>query len=100
VSAPGHEAQADELERALTDEDRALLDALADRLARRGLATPAILLLEASRPLGFVASQVLHFFRPLAGALVGDARAYDRLARLLERRGAVELLVRRLETRS
>jgi hypothetical protein len=68
-------------------------------VARRRLATPAILFLESSRPLGFVASQVMHFFRPLVGAVVKDAPAYDRLARLLERRGAVELLIRRLEAR-
>jgi hypothetical protein len=100
VSAPGHEAQADALERALSDEDRALLDRLAGGLARRGLATVAILFLESARPLGWVAAQTLHFFRPLVGGVVRDAPAYDRLAGLLERRGAVELLIRRLEARA
>jgi hypothetical protein len=98
--APGHEAQADALEGALADEERALLDRLAEGLSRRRLAAPAILFLESARPLGFVASQALHFFRPLVGAVLAEPRSYDLLARLLERRGAVELLVRRLEARA
>lgn len=96
ASAPSHEAQADALERALSDEDRALLDGIADGLARRRLGTVAILFLESAKPLGFVASQLLAFLRPV----VGDVPRYERLARLLERRGSVELLIRRLEARA
>ena len=99
MTAPTHEAQADALEAVLGDEDRRLLDRLAEAVACRRMATPAILFLESARPLGFVASQVLHFFRPLVGAVVKDAPSYDRVAKLLERRGAVELLIRRLEAR-
>lgn len=98
--APSHEAQADSLEGELDEADRRLLDALADGLARRRLGTVAILFLESAKPLGFVASQLMIFFRPLVGATVGAPGAYDRLARLLERRGAAELLIRRLEARS
>jgi hypothetical protein len=100
VSAPTHEAQADALEGALGDDDRALLDAVADGLARRRLGTVAILFLESAKPLGFVASQIMFFVQPIFGGLAGDARGYERLARLLERRGAVELLIRRLEARA
>ncbi len=100
AGAPTHEQQADALEELLTDEDRALLERLADGLARRGLATVGILFLESARPLGFVASQAMLFFRPLLTAFVDEPAAYDRMARLLERRGAVELLVRRLEARA
>ena len=42
----------------------------------------------------------MHFFRPLLTAFVSAPERYDRLAALLERRGAVELLVRRLEARA
>ena len=96
MTAPTHEQQADDLERELSDDDRALLDRIAEAVARRRLGTAAILFLESARPLGFVASQVMHFFRPLVGA----STSYERLARLLERRGAVELLIRRLEARA
>ena len=100
MTAPTHEAQADALEAALGDEERALLDGVAEGLARRRLGTVAILFLESARPLGFIASQMLVFFRPILGAFVADARGYERLVRLLERRGAVELLIRRLEARA
>jgi hypothetical protein len=99
VSAPTHEEQADALERDLGPEDRDLLDRLAVAVAARGLTTAAIFMLESARPLGFVASQAMIFFRPLVRAFA-KAESYDRLARLLERRGAVELLVRRLEARA
>jgi hypothetical protein len=95
-----HDDQADALEAALAPDDRALLDRVADELARRRLAAAALFFLESLAPLGFVGSQAMHFLRPLVGALVADAGPWDRLARLLERRGAVELLVRRLEARA
>jgi hypothetical protein len=98
--APTHEEQADALEGVLADDDRKLLDGLAEGIARRGLATVGILFLESARPLGFVASQVMHFFRPLVAAFADEPDRYDRLTRILERRGAVELLVRRLEARA
>ena len=90
----------DELERALDDEDRAFLDSLADRLARRRMATPAIFFLESMAPLGFVASQAMHFLRPIVQTLRPEPATWDRLARILERRGSIELLVRRLEARA
>jgi len=95
-----HAEQADALERALPADDLALLDRIADGLARRRLAIAALFFLDSVSPLGFVAAQALHFFRPIVGAFVDEPRTWDRLAKLLERRGAVELLVRRLEARA
>ena len=100
MSAPTPDAQADALEQALTPEDRALLDALANALAARRLVTPALFFLESMKPLGFVASQALQFFRPLVQIVRSEPGTYDRLAHLLEQRGAIELLVRRLEDRA
>ena len=100
MSAPTHEEQADMLERELGDEDRAFLDHVATALAKRGLATASIFFIEAGSPMGFIASQALIFFRPLVAAFVGEPDSYDRLARILERRGAALLLVRRLEARA
>jgi hypothetical protein len=96
----GHDEQADALEGALTEDDKQLLDRLADSLARRRLVTPAIFLLESMRPLSFVASQAMVFFRPLLDAVLRRPETWDRLSALLARRGAVELLVRRLEARA
>jgi hypothetical protein len=92
--------RADELEAALSDDERAFLDKVADGLARRRLTTVALFFLESMKPLGFLGSQAMHFFRPIVSALFSSPDAYDRLTAILERRGSVELLLRRLEARS
>jgi hypothetical protein len=92
--------QARELEASLSDEDRAFLDELADGIARRRLTAAALFFLESMKPMGFVGSQALHFFRPIVQILWSNPQRYDRLARLLEKRGTIELILRRLEARS
>jgi hypothetical protein len=92
--------QTDELEAALSDEDRAFLDKLADGLARRRLTTAALFFLESMKPLGFLGSQAMIVFRPLVSVVFSSPDTYDRLIRILERRGSIELLLRRLEARS
>lgn len=98
--AENHEQQADRLEAALTDEDRALLDELADRIARRGLVAAALMFFESVKPLNLVASSMLTFFRPMVQVLWSEPQRYDQVSRLLEQRGSVELLLRRLEARA
>ena len=92
--------RADELEAALSDDERAFLDKVADGLARRRLTTVALFFLESMKPLGFLGSQAMHFFRPIVSVVFSSPDAYDRLTTILERRGSVELLLRRLEARS
>lgn len=92
--------EVDALEGALGDDDRAMLDEFADGIAGRGMVAPAIFFLESMKPLGFVTSQVMHFFRPMVQVVWTDPVRYDRLARILEQRGTVELLLRRLEARA
>lgn len=93
-------ADADALEAELTDEERDLLDRLAEGVASRRLTPAAIFFLESVKPLGFVSSQVLHFFRPIVDVVWKDPISYHRLSALLERRGSVELLLRRLEAKA
>jgi hypothetical protein len=87
VSAPADE---------LTVEERELLDLLARQVCERRLETPAIFMLESVKPLNFVGAQVMHFFAPLVTPFYGGPY-YDRLARLLEKRGAIEALIVRIE---
>ena len=74
-------------------------DELAQRLARivvrRGLTTPALMVLESGRPLNFLGSQVLAFLSPFA-TLVFSRVEYDRFARLLEKRGSLPLLIEKI----
>lgn len=79
-----------------TDDERRVLDRLAGEVARRGLAMPALLVLECSRPLNFVASQFLVFIAPFA-ELIFNPADYRTLRGLLERRGSVEYICRRIE---
>jgi hypothetical protein len=95
-----NEDEVAELEQSLSDEERALLDQLADGLARRRLGTAALFMLESFKPLGFIGSQMLHFFRPIISVLWSSPARYDQVTRILERRGSIELLCRRLEARS
>jgi hypothetical protein len=83
-------------EEPLVPEDQALLDRLAAWIVARRLETPAVLFLESVRPMSFVGAQAMFFLEPFARA-VFNATDYERLARLLERRSSLELLVRTIE---
>lgn len=76
--------------------ERELAQRLAGFLVRRGLAAPALMLLESGRPLSFVGSQVLAFMGPFA-TLLFPAADYERLVALMEKREGVDLLVAAIE---
>jgi hypothetical protein len=50
-------------------------------------------------PLGYVGAQLMVFLRPVIQTLWSNPMTYDRLAGILERRGSLELLLRRIEAR-
>ena len=83
----------------ITDEQHALIMALADGIRRRGLTTVATLLCELIQPLGFAGSQLVLMFGPLISstpperlqqyaALLEDRQALDRLLAALGSRPA------------
>lgn len=59
------------------------------------MTTPALLMLEMSRPLNYVSAQFLHFAQPLL-ALVANAGEYQAFSEFLEQRGSIEYICRRL----
>lgn len=79
-----------------SDAEREVVDWLAAAIVRRRLQTPAILLLESSAPLNFLASQLLVLAAPAAELFVHQGR-YEALQTLLERRGSVDYICRRIE---
>lgn len=87
------------IEARLSPDDLAMLDELADAIVRRHLGTPALFFLESMRPLGFIGSQLMIVLRPLVAIAWPDPRRWDGVQRVLEVRGATELLCRRLEAR-
>lgn len=74
----------------------AVVERLCGLIVQRRMAAPALLFLESIKPLNYVTAQALHFFAPFAATL-GDAQAYEDLARFLERRDAVERMYARIE---
>ncbi len=76
--------------------DRELIEKVAAAIVARGMTTPAIFLLESSKPLSFLGSQALHFLEPFVRSLL-DAPSYTRFAKALEDRENVERLLVRIE---
>jgi len=80
----------------LDDAERDLVERLARRVVDLRMTAPAILFLEGSRPLSFLASQALLFFRPVLET-VWATPDLAQLQDLLERRNGVDALVSAIE---
>jgi len=81
-----------------SDQERALVDRLADFVVRRRMTAPALMALESARPLNFIGSQVLAFFGPLL-SLVFPPEDCDRFVQLLEKRQCVDLVIETITQR-
>ena len=73
-----------------------LLDYMAEKITKHGMATPAVMALEITRPLSFIGSQIVWGTGPLAAIFVND-RYINELALLLEERSNIEALISRIE---
>jgi hypothetical protein len=81
----------------LTQERRGqLIDRLVERITRRGLAVPAVVLLDLLKPFSFVASQGLLLCQPLSAWINVEQQVAD-YADLLADRSNLDHLVARLE---
>jgi hypothetical protein len=76
--------------------DEALIEAVAARVVRMGLAVPAIFFLESTKPLSYVGSQVLVFFEPFVKTFL-TVQSYQRFVALMEDRRNMERLIVRIE---
>jgi len=73
-----------------------LIERLAKQISRRRLTVPAILLLQVTRPLSFIASQGLLLCQPLLSFVYDATRVAD-YAELLADRASIDRLVAQLE---
>ena len=80
----------------LTPRQNTIVDRLAAKVVEWKMAVPAVIFLESMKPLNYVGSQVLVFFAPIATTIF-DATDYAELTGLLEQRGNIEILLRRIE---
>jgi hypothetical protein len=75
---------------------QAVVERICKEVVRRRLVTPALLMLEMSRPLNYVSAQFLHFLQPMV-SLSMNAGEYKEFTEFLEQRGSIEYISRRLE---
>ena len=80
----------------LPEEEDAVLEKLAKKTVERGMAIPAILFLESTKPVNFIMSQVMVFFEPIIQS-VFNFKDYDNLRSALEKRETLEILLLKIE---
>ncbi len=80
------------------DCDISLVRKLADFVVRRNMSEPAVMFLESVRPLNYVGSQAMVFFKPILSRFFTKVE-YDKLAVMLENRESIDLLIREIEQR-
>ena len=81
----------------LSENDLLLLDRIAGYINRRGMSEIAIMTLETCRPLNFLGSQVLQFFRPFVNFVFPNSEDFQRFAELLEDREVLSLFIEKIE---
>jgi hypothetical protein len=73
-----------------------VLTKIAQKVVDLKLTPVAVVMLESSKPLSFVGSQLMVFFQPIVTSLF-PFRQYDEVAALLEERTNVEALIQKIE---
>jgi len=81
---------------ALTEPQAQLLEAIAQRVHRYRLETPAVLFLEMHKPLAFIGSQAFLVASPILAAFIGMSQV-EAFAELIREPEHVERLIQRIE---
>ncbi len=77
-------------------EEREFLDRLAQMIKSRGLEVPTVLVGETIKPISFLLSQFMVFFRPFVTVFVAP-ESYDKFISILEDREKLEYLLKLVE---
>ena len=73
-----------------------LIERIAKKVVAWRLTVPAIVILESTKPLSFLGSQILVFFEPIVQSLF-DFKDYRRFYEMIEDRQNIELLIQEIE---
>ena len=73
-----------------------LISRVAGKVVKWGMGVPALLFLESSKPLNFLASQLMHFCNPFLSVFI-DTHEYGKFAGILEKRESFEEIVKAIE---
>jgi len=84
------------VEEKLTPQQEEILTKIAKKVVHWKMSVPAVLFLESVKPLNYVGSQMMAFFEPFVHALF-SWKDYDEVRVMMEDRGTVERLLRRIE---
>jgi len=84
------------VEHALSEQDQAFIDRIAQRIFDSGFVTAAVFALEMVKPLALLGSHAMIFFGPIVSAFI-KADGYYRAAEVFEEPQNVERLITRLE---
>lgn len=79
-----------------TPAEAEVIDRVLREVIRRQMTLPASIFLESVRPMTYLGSQAMHFFGPFMNVLI-EPHAYKAFTAFLEKRGAVDHLVIRME---
>ena len=80
----------------LDHEDQVFLENLAKKIHDHGMVTPAVFLLEMSKPLSLLGSHFLVFFGPIINAFL-RAENYYKTVQIFENPKNVEILLKNIE---
>lgn len=78
------------------EEHREAMDRFAAKVIDWRMTAPAIMFLEASKPLSFLGNQALIFFQPIVQSIF-SFKSYDEVAEILEDRENIEYLLCKIE---
>jgi hypothetical protein len=74
-----------------------LIERMANAVHRYGLEVPAVFLLEASKPLSFAASSLVHMLTPILGIYTDSDHIFYEFAEVLSDRSLLEKFICRIE---
>ncbi len=80
----------------LTQRQGELLERVAQRVVNLRVSAMAIFLLEATKPISFLGSQLMVFFNPIIQPIF-NFRDYEEVTEMIENRDNIELLIQRIE---
>ena len=81
------------------DNENEFLERVATGITRRKLAAPALLFLETFKPLNYIGSQAMVFFRPFI-SIIFPILKYDKMLNVLEKRNSINRLIKLLEKKT
>ena len=83
----------------MNNNDKNTLIKFAKKIVKKGLAVPAIFLLESTKYISFLAGQTLIFLGPILTMFVSDKKYYN-FTQLLEKKENIEFLITQIEETS